>query len=576
MNYLAAYSKLRARITILFGLLFFGVGLGFLFLSVAPTLYDWLRMQQWEPVSAELIDTKLERARGDKSTTYNARARYRYHFAGQTYEQDRVAVNTGKDNVGEFQEKLARDLNVTQQSGAELVVWVNPKRPQEAVIDRSLRITLLLFKMVFVLVFGGIGLMVLIVGFRTKKDSVRTVDNASKPWLAHRAWANNNIRSEAKSTLWFASIFAIIWNIISFPLAFFILPSALATKEHPALIVLLFPAVGLGLAYWAIKSIADWRRFGDPVVVLDPFPGAIGGHFGARLELPIDCANSNLFKVTLACLLVETNVGSENKTRETMHWQIDGLVSATSTQKTSELSFYFNVPKDLPVSEIKRYGRYYRWRLMIASQQLKPAFSRTYIVPVYATEEPAYSVYQDAETHPLLQERREQQIDKVSDIDQIPGGVRLYLPYGRAAGNKLLALLVGLCFTGFGVMAWIKDASLLLSLIFGGLGSGVFLYALYALSNSVQVQLDQQGLTYQCRILGFLVTNIDVPRGQIKKITHKESYSTSSGNKHETVYRVQAELVNGKTYTLVDSLKGRATAEQMQESISLLTGYPYR
>lgn len=574
MNHLVKQAKKRSWATILLGLPFAAVGIGLFCISILPTLYDWSRMSHWEPVSAELLDARLQRQRGEDSITYNVQARYRYIYDGQIYEQDRVAINTASDNIGDFQESLGRRLESLLATKASLEVWVNPERPEEAIIDRSLRLQLMLFKSVFVLVFGGIGIGIIIASWRKSNDLLEQPDAQQRPWLTHRAWADNKIRSEAKATVWFASIFAVIWNLISFPVAILILPSALADKDYPALIVLAFPLVGLGLAYWAIKATLDWRRFGDPVLVLDPFPGAIGGHFGAQLELPMTCTSGSLFKVVLNCLLVETSVGKDKETRESLHWQAEGLANVKSFTKTSLLSFYFNLPKQLPASEPEGGKRYYRWRLDIESQQLQPAFARSYIVPVYATAEQSYSLYQDAETHPLLQESREQQIDTVSDIEQVPGGIRLYLPYGRAPGNKLVGLCCGLFFAGFGVLAWAKDAPLFFSLIFGGLGFGIFLYALYSLTNSLHVQLDQQGLKYQRRILGVLVSNVEVPRSQIKKLGYKESYSTTSGSKHETVYRVQVELVSGKTYTLVDSLKGRATADQMLESVSLLTGYP--
>ena len=40
-------------------------------------------------------------------------------------------------------------------------------------------------------------------------------------------------------------------------------PDNLARGNYVALVALMFPIVGLGLLRWAIKTTADFRRYGD-------------------------------------------------------------------------------------------------------------------------------------------------------------------------------------------------------------------------------------------------------------------------------------------------------------------------
>lgn len=575
-------SKTRHWSLILFGLPFAAVGIIFLVISVVPTLYDWVRMSSWEPVQAEMLYAKLESHRGDDATTYGVTALYRYRYAGQSYEHDRVAINTANDNVGRFQQDLGYRLESAWKAKRDIQIWVNPEQPQEAIIDRTLRLSLLLLKLIFVVVFGGVGIGLMIFGWRVSDDKIQHVDGDKSPWLTRRAWANNNIRSEQKMAVWFTCGFAAFWNAIAFPVAILALTSELHKSNYAVLVVLIFPAVGLGLAYWAIKTTLDWRRFGDPVLVLDPFPGAIGGHFGALLELPLQYSAAHHFKVILNCLLIEPNSGSDNETRESLVWQVEGLATVKPCAKGSLLTFRFDIPKNLPASEPEEGRQYHRWRVDIESQQLQPSFSRSYTVPVYVTaglsqfsQHPQHSTFlqESAETHPEMQAVREAEIDAISDIEQVPGGVRIYLPYGRNAPTKLMGLFFGMVFASFGWLAGSHGAPLLFPIVFGGVGGGIFLYALYSLTNCLLVQLDQQGLTYERRILGAVVARANVPRQQIKQLIRKESYSSQSGNKHVTFYRVQVKLFSGKTYTLADSLRGRATADQMLEAVSLLTGY---
>ncbi|MCO5357607.1 DUF3592 domain-containing protein [Acidovorax kalamii] len=153
----------------LFALPFAAVGVGMLLLSVLPTLYDWSRMQFWQPVNATLLAASLNSSRSSKSTSYHVTARYRYEVAGRAYEGERVAISGGGDNVGDFQEALGERLEQALRAGQPVQVWVNPSHPADAVIDRSLRPGLLAFKMVFVVLFGGVGVGLLVFVLRGGK-----------------------------------------------------------------------------------------------------------------------------------------------------------------------------------------------------------------------------------------------------------------------------------------------------------------------------------------------------------------------------------------------------------------------
>jgi hypothetical protein len=153
----------------LFALPFAAVGVGMLLLSVLPTLYDWSRMQFWQPADATLLAASLDTHHGSESTSYAAKARYRYTVAGQVYEGERVAINGGADNVGDFQEALGARLEQALRAGHPVQVWFNPSHPADAVIDRSLRPGLLAFKMVFVVTFGGVGVGLLVFAARGGK-----------------------------------------------------------------------------------------------------------------------------------------------------------------------------------------------------------------------------------------------------------------------------------------------------------------------------------------------------------------------------------------------------------------------
>jgi hypothetical protein len=92
--------------------------------------------------------------------------------------------------------------------------------------------------------------------------------------------------------------------------------------------------------------------------------------------------------------------------------------------------------------------------------------------------------------------------------------------------------------------------------------------------NSLTVWLDRQGLRTERRLLGLRLNWQRVPAKDIARLSIQESYSSHSGHKRTTFYRVQVNLRSGGRVTIADSLRVRPVAEQMLERVAKATGYP--
>jgi len=123
---------------LLFALPFFGVG-AWMGYSIGADLAAAWQMKQWVPVQGTLLRGGYETHSGDDSNTYEANADYTYEFGGQQYTNDRVAIASGADNIGGYQQDMGRYFSDVLSRGESIVVYVNPDNPSEAVIDRSLR-----------------------------------------------------------------------------------------------------------------------------------------------------------------------------------------------------------------------------------------------------------------------------------------------------------------------------------------------------------------------------------------------------------------------------------------------------
>lgn len=424
---------------------------------------------------------------------------------------------------------------------------------------------------------------------RTKKDTRGgTVMDPSedtsgsqpdRPWLLRRAWASNRIRSHKRWEVIILWGFAVASTLLTTPLAYVQIPKALARGETLAAWIIgatLLVAVGLIAA--AVRATRDAHSHGDVCLVMDPFPGSIGGHVGAAIDLPAVAYQPDLqFTVTLRCAYHDQSRSAGNnstESREQTVWQAEGVAQVQPQGTGSRVSFRLNVPKGLPQSEDPAGDSKHHWTVLLESADPGLTFSRQFEVPVYATRTESTGLTQDAASHPQMQEQRDAELDAVRDIALVAGGVRLYQPYGRLWRHNLLWLVMGEVFFGFGMAAKAMQAPVLFLVLFGGVGGAMLLWGFFALCNSLRVQLDGQGLRTERRLLGLMFAWHQVPRSDLRGLQLVQSYTSQTGAEQTVWYRIRVVLKNGKTITVADSLGGKAVADQMLQALSAATGLP--
>ena len=358
----------RSYFLIIFGLIFFLVGIGFLFWSVIPTLHDGWRMQSWPAVSGRLThaDLVINPANDqDDSETYRADARYTYSVLGRQFSHDRVAINSGSDNIGDFQRSMGSWLKQRYQQNQPVSVFYDPANPVDAVLNREMRWGFIAFKAIFILVFGGVGAGIMYWGYRGKKV-IDTPEANDKPWLRRGEWQGGVIRSSAKGGMVGIWAFAIIWNLISAPAAIIGVPQVWDEKGAIALVILLFPLVGLGLVYWAIKLTMEWKRFGATPLSMDPFPGSIGGDVGGEIQVNVPYDSAAAFKVTLTCINSYVSGSGKNRsTHESAKWQDEGYARCQPSASGIKLQCRFQVPAGLKETEEASDNSHFWWLIWL-------------------------------------------------------------------------------------------------------------------------------------------------------------------------------------------------------------------
>ena len=555
------------RAAMLFGLLFFAVGAGFLLLSVVPNLWDALRMRDWVQVPAAVVAVDLETNDSGDSTTYKVTARFEYDYNGQHYSGDRVGIaDGGSDNVGNWQRDTWRSL----KGQTHTTLWVNHRDPSESIFDRELRWGLLGFKMIFVVVFGGFGAVVLWYFNRTPKSRPPGLPD----WQARAAWSDNHIRSSARSMLWFAWGFTLFWNALSSPIPF-ILPAELAKGNQLAWVALIFPLVGLGLLIWAIRQSLNWRRFGSTLLHMDPFPGAIGGDVAGTVELRLAYHSSYRFHVTLTCQHAYTR--RSNKSRQTVRdvkWQDQQLAEVRAGMYGTRLHFLFHPPGDLPESS-DGGDSWNEWTVHISASLPGTDLERGWEIPVFKNAGPQTARDQ------VRGQRIESGVlvpsEKVVRIRETGAGIELYYPYLRHPGLALGTLLTGGGFVGF---AWLFHAladedglSNLFIGLFALFGVLILAWGVYLLGNSLRVTADRQGLKTVRGLFGLRFTR-HVDAAEITAIERSIGMQASQGTRSRAYYQIEVHTRDGRHITAGTGIPGASSVEAIIQRIKRALNLP--
>jgi hypothetical protein len=134
--YLDTSSKqINRGCAILFTLPFFLAGLFCLWSMCLTPAWNWLNAQGWEKSEAVIEKASLETNEDGDGDTYKVAVKYSYDYRGTPYPGTRYSFTSGATNVGVAgMRATVRSLSANKK----VTCWVNPNKPSEAVIDRSL------------------------------------------------------------------------------------------------------------------------------------------------------------------------------------------------------------------------------------------------------------------------------------------------------------------------------------------------------------------------------------------------------------------------------------------------------
>lgn len=436
----------------LFALPFAGIGVWMTW-KLGTMLWLAAVSQAWIETPATLTAVDLEVHVGDDNDTYNVAATYQYDFDGNPYTSNQVGLDSGGDNVGSYHKKMHRELQAAKDAGRTVPCYVNPQDPERSLLDRSLRPMLVLFHVPFILCFGGVGFGLIFASFYGSRlmaqDNVRREAAPDEPWLWQEQWQTGILRSTNYKSMLGVGLFAAFWNALCMPIGVLFLFDDEPKEWWVYPLVLLFPAVGLGMLGYLVFLWLRWRKFGKSTFRMAHVPGVIGGQLAGVVLTPKIAQGDDGFQVSLACT---KKVKSGDNTKTVLLWNDERTIDQTLVDEDSTcigVPILMTIPSDVRASDEEKQ---IQWTLKLKSKTPGIDYAADFEVPVFKTEDSRSDVTVDSE--PLTSFERDTPLTQLLAEQKIlveplarTNGVRYISPPARNRGSAISITLFAIVWT---------------------------------------------------------------------------------------------------------------------------------
>jgi hypothetical protein len=151
-----------------------------------------------------------------------------------------------------------------------------------------------------------------------------------------------------------------------------------------SLLASVFLAAGAMFSAWVVRMfMRDWlrttawtRQFGHLSLVVDPYPGGIGGEFAGSIDLPVPFDAAMDACARLSC--IRRTASNDQSDIETVVWELEGPMARSRAGPVVRLVARFRVPAGLPGSEFGNPS--IEWRLEIAGLPISIPFTPVFVV----------------------------------------------------------------------------------------------------------------------------------------------------------------------------------------------------
>jgi hypothetical protein len=391
-----------------------------------------------------------------------------------------------------------------------------------------------------------------------------------KPWLKRKDWTDGQIISSSRKAVLLLWIFLAFWCGVSAIISLAVVPQQLHQGNRSALIVLIFPVIGLAMIFFALNMTLAWRKFGRSIFAMATFPAVPGGALQGRIQVKTKLQPQHGWHLRLSCVRRTTTGASNNRhTSEKILWQDEKWLRADLPQTdadATDLPVYFILPDYLPESAILS-GDGIHWKLEASAQLRGPDFHAAFDLPVFKLQEAPISSDDPTAQYQVSLDEIRQQIHSHIRVNNLPdGGSEFIFPAARNPGFASGATIVWLVWTGIVTILFWKHAPLLFVFVFGAIDLLMSVYVFDLWFRSSRVVADPKGVTAQ-KAWFALKKEQQLPISEIKIVSSDIGATVG----HAVYHDLKIQTRDGKELILAKNLNCKPEADWVvQQMIAAL------
>ena len=312
----------------------------------------------------------------------------------------------------------------------------------------------------FGVAFSCAGLGIVWVALWARKQAKKTAElqarHVDQPWKWRADWVAGKIKSSAMAQPFLVLIVGLAFAGMGGLLTFGLLPGELQKRNHAALLILIFPIIGICLLAAFVRAGLARKRYGQCFFELAQVPVPLGGALSGMIQTGTRLQPTHGLHLKLSCLRrVVTGSGENRSTSETVLWQDEKVLQPGANLPEfapghTNIPVYFKLPAGQPECSANG-GVSVRWRLEARAKMAGPDFAAVFDLPVFQVAGSASEVPDDADPTAALQmpmdELRREEHSRIQVSDG-PGGREFFFPAARNPGAALFTTVIATVFDG--------------------------------------------------------------------------------------------------------------------------------
>lgn len=392
---------------------------------------------------------------------------------------------------------------------------------------------------IFGLIFSAVGFGLMagaVIGRKKLKQKAELQARyPGKPWMTRADWAEGKVKSSAMAQSYVYLIMGLAFAGIGGLVSFFALPEEWQKRNCAALLVLIFPLVGIAILVAFINAWRSHRRFGNCVFELAQIPVPIGGVLEGLITTGHPLALEHELHLTCSCIRrVVTGSGKDRSTQEYILWQSEKIYSeqanlAAAGPGQMGIPVHFKLPSDQPEC-YSQGSESVLWRLEAKSKLHGPRFRVLFDLPVFRVAGAASAEAEDPDPTAALQapmeEIRRDENSKIN-ISDGPEGRDFHFPAARNVGAALSVTFIFVVWSGIFYVLVRSKAPLIFPIFWGITDVFLAVGCFNAWFKSSRVTINSTGVRAVTRYLVFTRTR-QFNAGEVARFATKTGMRSGS------------------------------------------------